>query len=131
MTGALGRDLSAGLAVMASLDAALAPVATGASMSAWAGSWTFHEAVDADSILPALAVALPGLAVPEPLRLAVGVIQPGGGYLPLAFRQPDMTGARDEADANAAALRSRYKLADRPGLYDERDDVTFYTLEVE
>lgn len=131
VTGSLKGDLRTGLAVMSEVDRALAPVAQAVDLSAWSGSWAFVESpVDGDSILPALSEVV-DVSVPDPLRLSVGVVDVSGAFVPLAFRSTTFRDARDEADVNAADLRSRYQTGDRPGPLDDLDDLSWWTLEAE
>lgn len=127
ITGALGRGLlDVGVGVVGELTRALAPAAQLAETAAWSATWRFLETpVDADSILPALA-ACSQVSVPAPLVLSFGVLTPGGEYVPLSFRARTLAGSANEADVNAAAIRSRYRQNDRPGPYDELDGLVWF-----
>lgn len=129
ITGALAQEqLATGLHVTSRLTAALAPVAELTEAAAWTSTWTFSEQpVDGDSILPALAYVAGDVGVPEPLRLSWGVVTVGGEYVPLAFRSTTVAGARDEADANATDIRSRYA---QEAPLDGDGDWSWWTLEV-
>jgi hypothetical protein len=66
--------------------------------------------VDPFSILPALAVSpLRALAVDEPLRLALGVIDENGRYHPLAWRSLTLPDALAEEDATRESTRQKYR----------------------
>lgn len=129
ITGALKESqLGVGVDTVSLLTRVLAPAASLVETAAWSATWGFHETpVDGDSILPALA-AVAELELPEPLVLAFGVLTPWGEYVPLSFRSRSLAASVTEADANAADVRSRYKGGDRPGLYDDLDDLLWWEL---